>query len=442
MTDAIAHLYRAHHQTLCQRHTAALAASGYDYLIIYSGKAHPQFLDDALCPFRANPHFKTWAPLADHAGGAIVVGRNGTPRLVYLQPEDYWHSPPVDPAGFWPELFDLRTARNDGQVVTALSDLQGRIAVIGDQTMADGIAQLGDLNPADLLHRLHFDRAEKTEYEVECMRRANAIAVRGHRAAETAFRDGASEFEIHLTYCRACGQTPDQLPYSNIIARNGAGAVLHYTEYRHDNDPPHAFLIDAGADYNGYAADITRTYSAAADDFALLIASVDRAQQDMCEQAVKGLDYVDLHVTAHRLLADVLIEHDVLRCSAEAAVELGITSTFFPHGLGHLIGVQVHDIGGHQATPAGDERPPPDSHPFLRLTRTLQPGMVFTIEPGLYFIPMLLDELRNTAAGKHVSWSRVSDFMPFGGVRIEDDIHVTPDGHENLSRAQFSRADV
>lgn len=439
MNDPIADLYRSHHRALCTRHTDALSRCGYDHLIVYSGRPHSQFLDDNLCAFKANPHFKTWVPLPQHAGGAIVVSPDQKPRLVYLQPEDYWHSPPVDPEGYWPALFDLRTARNDGQVVTALSDLNGRIAVIGDHTMPDEIGLLGELNPADLLNLLHFGRAEKTAYEVECMRRANALAVRGHRAAERSFRDGASEFEIHLAYCQACGQTPDELPYGSIVALNGAGAVLHYGDYRQEKKPPESFLIDAGADYNGYAADITRTYSAANDHFAALIEDVDQAQLVICDQAVAGVDYVDLHISTHRLVADVLIRHDVLTCSADAAVEQGITSTFLPHGLGHLIGAQVHDVGGHQATPTGELREPPENHPFLRLTRVLQPGMVCTIEPGIYFIPMLLKKLRDTDAGKQVSWSRVEDFLPFGGVRIEDDIHITPNGHENLTRTEFAR---
>lgn len=439
MNDAIAELFPSHHRTLRSRHTKALASCGYDNLIIYAGQPHPQFLDDNFCPLRSNPHFRTWVPLPKHAGGAIVVTQKAAPRLVYLQPEDYWHSAPVNPDGYWTEHFNLRTARNDGQVVTALSDLTGRTAVVGDHTMPDEISLLGELNPPDLLHRLHFDRAVKTAYEVECMRRANAIAVKGHHAAEKAFRDGASEFEIHLAYCQACGQTPDDLPYGNIIARNGAGAILHYSQYRQERNPPQSFLIDAGASYNGYAADITRTYCAANDEFADLIEAVDQAQLKICDQAVSGLDYIDLHVSAHQLLAEVLVSHNVLSCSADAAVEQGITATFFPHGLGHLIGTQVHDVGGHQATPAGDLRKPPDNHPFLRLTRTLEAGMVCTIEPGIYFIPMLLKTLRASPAGNEVSWSRVEDFLPYGGIRVEDDIHITEAGHENLTRAQFAK---
>ncbi|MDH3647170.1 MAG: Xaa-Pro dipeptidase [Gammaproteobacteria bacterium] len=438
MNDRIAELYLTHHASLHARHAEALTTTEYDWLIVYSGKSHPVFLDDSFCPFRANPHFKTWVPLPDHQGGAIVVGRSDTPRLVYLQPEDYWHSPPADPEGYWPAQFDLRIARSEQQVRDALSDLPGRIALIADHTVPADIASLGELNPPALINLLHFARATKTEYEVECMRRANAIAVQGHRAAEKAFRSGASEFEIHMDYCRACGQDPDQLPYGNIVALNGHGAVLHYCEYQHDHDSPQAFLIDAGAAFNGYAADITRTYCTADNFFAALIDSLDRTQQTICERAKPGVDYVDLHLEANTLLAAVLIEHGVLGCSAETAVELGIMATFFPHGLGHYIGAQVHDVGGHQATPEGTQRPPPDDHPFLRLTRTLQPGTVCTIEPGLYFIDMLLQQLRASDAGKQVAWDRVADFRPFGGARVEDDIHITATGHENLTRAQFA----
>ncbi|NNF66727.1 MAG: Xaa-Pro dipeptidase, partial [Gammaproteobacteria bacterium] len=438
MSDTIAGLYRSHHAELTQRHTAALNAAGYDWVIIYSGQAHSQFLDDNHCPFRANPHFKTWVPLPDHQGGAVVANTDGKCRLVFMQPEDYWHTPPADPQGYWPELFDLQTVRNEEQAIKALSGLTGRGALIADHTLPAGMAKLGDLNPASLIDQLHFDRACKTAYEVECMRRANAIAVRGHRAAETAFRAGASEFEIHMAYCHACGQTSDQLPYNNIVALNGHGAILHYGQYEHVKESPRAFLIDAGASYNGYASDITRTYSAAADSFADLIASLDQAQQSLCESAGSGVDYVELHLQANSLLAEVLIEHGVIRCSADAALEAGIMSAFYPHGLGHYIGAQVHDVGGHQAAADGSQRPPPPEHPFLRLTRTLTPGAVCTIEPGIYFIDMLLDKLRATPAKKEIDWDRIASFMPFGGARVEDDIHITASGHENLTRDQFA----
>ena len=434
MDSQLASLYADHVETLAARHSAALEAGQLDWLILYSGLPQYLFLDDRPAPFAANPHFRTWVPLPDHAGGAVVLGRGGDKRLVFFQPEDYWHSAPAPPDPDWARHFDMRVIGDSDAVGGCVDDLGGSIAIIGDETTPAALTALGELNPQRLIQRLHFGRATKTGYEVECMRRANAIAVRGHRAAERAFRDGAAEFEINLAYNRACQQDVE-LPYDSIVALNEHGAVLHYTDRETATPDAHrSFLIDAGASYNGYAADITRTYSTHDDDFQALIGSMDGLQQTLCSRVVDQADYLDLHVQTHEMVAGVLREHGIVTCSSEAAVASGISAAFFPHGLGHYIGTQVHDVGGHQATPEGELRPPPAEHSFLRLTRTLDPGAVCTIEPGLYFIDLLLNR---HAGAAEIDWDRVEAFKPYGGVRIEDDVHVTAAGPENLTRDQF-----
>ena len=125
--------------------------------------------------------------------------------------------------------------------------------------------------------------------------------------------------------------------------------------------------------------------------------------------------------------------------SAEAAVAQGLSSTFFPHGVGHLLGAQVHDVAGLQVDRSGTRRERPSGHPYLRLTRRLEPGMVVTIEPGLYFIPLLLRERRASALAAHVDWDRVEALRPFGGIRIEDDVACRAEGPpENLTREAFA----
>jgi Xaa-Pro dipeptidase len=118
-------------------------------------------------------------------------------------------------------------------------------------------------------------------------------------------------------------------------------------------------------------------------------------------------------------------------------LETGLTSTFFPHGLGHPIGLQVHDVAGF-TDEAGQLIPRPAGHPYLRMTRTLEPGMVVTIEPGLYFIPTLLAKLKASPQGKAVDWRKVEHLATFGGVRIEDEVHCTDGAPENLSRDAFA----
>ena len=121
-------------------------------------------------------------------------------------------------------------------------------------------------------------------------------------------------------------------------------------------------------------------------------------------------------------------------------LETGVTSTFFPHGLGHPIGLQVHDVAGFMASDAGGTIPKPEGHPFLRMTRTLEPGMVVTIEPGIYFIDMLLAKLKSGPHAAAVNWDAVDHLRKFGGVRIEDEVHCTEGAPENLTREAFAAA--
>jgi Xaa-Pro dipeptidase len=142
---------------------------------------------------------------------------------------------------------------------------------------------------------------------------------------------------------------------------------------------------------------------------------------------------------AHRLIADQLREAGIVRCSVDEALDAAVTSVFFPHGIGHLLGLQVHDVAGLAADGSGAEIPRPAGHPYLRLTRRLEPGFVVTVEPGLYFIELLLEQARGGPAGQHINWSAVEKLRPFGGIRIEDDVLCTTGTPENLTREAFAR---
>lgn len=243
-----------------------------------------------------------------------------------------------------------------------------------------------------------------------------------------------------MAYLGAARETENELPYSNIVCLNEHGAVLHYTNL--ERNPPvvsHSLLIDAGASFHGYACDITRTYAGAdAAEFQQLVAAVDDAQRDFCARVRAGTSYPELHVHAHHVLAGILREQGFIRTSAESAVESGVSSAFFPHGLGHYIGLQVHDVGGFQAAESGGTLARPAGHPYLRLTRTIEAGQVMTIEPGIYFIDLLLAELKQNPAAGDVVWDKVDAFRQYGGVRIEDDVVCTAGEPENLTRDAFA----
>lgn len=434
----IAALYAGHLAETCRRSDEALAAAGRDHLLVAAGVEKYGFLDDTPYPFRANPHFLAWVPLQHHPHSWIAYTPGKRPLLAYYQPDDYWHLPPTDPSGWWVEHFDVRVIREPGEAARLLPAASAS-AILGEADAA--LPGHAPDNPAAVLDRLHWHRARKTPYELALMRRSQRRAVPGHRAAEAAFRAGGSELDIHRAYLQSTGHSDVDLPYGNIVALNEHGATLHY-QYRDASAPAQnrSLLIDAGATVAGYATDITRTWGNGDASFEALIDAVDAVQLRLVDQVRAGRDYRDLHVDAHRLLGGVLRDAGVLRIDADSAVERGVTSTFFPHGLGHLLGLQVHDIGGFQAAPSGGTRPKPEGHPFLRLTRSLEPGMVTTIEPGVYFIDTLLQKLRASPNADAVDWAAVERFRPFGGVRIEDDVACTDGAPENLSRDAFAES--
>lgn len=426
-------LYAEHLAILKQRADTALERGRHDMLVIPSGTRHYQVFDDIDYPYAVNPHFKHWLPLTQAPGSWLIYSPGQRPKLVFLQPHDYWHTVPQDPQGYWVEHFDIEIIRNAEDARQFLPSTSVRAAIIGEPQSALG--HVVPNNPEVVLDYLHYHRAYKTAYEIEMMREATRIGVRAHRAALRAFRAGASEFGIHLVYCQAAAQDSSQLPYSSIIALNEHAAILHYTD--RDPWPPkpaRSFLIDAGASHHGYACDITRTWSAGQDEFQALIDEVDTAQRKMCDEVRAGRDYRDIHLGAHLKLATILKEAGFIHMSPEAAVESGVSSAFFPHGIGHGIGLQVHDVAGFAESDSGGSIPKPEGHPYLRLTRTLEPGMVVTIEPGIYFIDMLLEKLRTDSLRQSINWRQVQQFKPYGGIRIEDDVVCTEDAPINLTR--------
>lgn len=436
---ALGALYPEHLKEVCRRFDRALEQAGGAHAVIFSGSPKVAFLDDMTYPFVANPHFLSWVPLLKLPLSYIVHTPGETPRLIYFLPQDYWHVVPDDPDGYWTSKFDIRIVHTVEDIAEHLPEDPQKCILIGE--LDDAVHGFGieRVNPTTAINILHMARGVKTDYELACMRLASTRGVHGHRAAETAFRDGCSEFEIHRAYCQAVSHTDSELPYGNIIALNEHGAVLHYTDLnRRAPTEIRSLLIDAGARVLGYASDITRTYSRSDSRFAELITRFDTLQLEIVAKVRAGVDYRDVHVDTHRMIAELLVEADLAVGDPDTLLATGVTSAFFPHGLGHLIGIQVHDVGGFMVDESGTVIDPPSGHPFLRLTRKLEENMVVTVEPGLYVIDMLLENLRGTPAEHHIVWDSVDWLRPYGGIRIEDDVRVTADGCENLTRDAFA----
>jgi Xaa-Pro dipeptidase len=284
---------------------------------------------------------------------------------------------------------------------------------------------------------LDWHRATKTEHEAARIAAAAEQSAAGHLAARAAFERGEPEIEIHRAYLRGCGRLERDMPYGTIVALDDKAAILHYQGKRGPGATRgDVLLLDAGAALEGWAADLTRTWTRPTADpvFRCLLAGLDLLQRDLVAMVTPGRRYPEIHFEAHRRVASLLAEAAILKVSVEEAVERGLARAFMPHGVGHHLGLQVHDVGGHQAAPEGGAKPPPADHPWLRNTRTLEPGHVVTIEPGFYFIPMVLEPLR---AGEHaaaIDWALVDRLERCGGARIEDNVLCTADGPRDLSR--------
>ena len=409
-----------------------LDAAGFEALVISAGAPLRYFSDDQDAPFHATPHFRHWCPV-EGPHHVLELRPSRRPRLIRFAPEDFWYEPAPLGDPFWREGFDLEEAASVDDVWKALGSISAG-AYVGDAPERAKRAGL-DANPERLTARLDWSRAIKSDYELRCLEEASAHGARGHRAAQEAFQNGASELEIHHAFVAALETTDARLPYGSIVALDEKGAFLHY-EAKRGLRGGAVLLIDAGAASRGYASDITRTHVAAGCDerFVALRDGMDELQQGLCRAVRPGLPFAELHHRAHLAIAGLLAERGLLRADPEQAVKNCWTHPFFPHGLGHQLGIQVHDVGGHLADRDGTTAPPPEQYPALRNTRRIEPGQVFTVEPGLYFIEMLLRPYRTGPDSDRFDWDAIDALTPCGGVRIEDNVLVTEDGHRNLTR--------
>lgn len=431
MSTTLFNLQREHIAHLQRAYSDILTDHGLDSLAIYSGHASDHFADDHAPPFQAYGHFMHWVGLADVQHSWLIIQPGERPQLYLYAPADFWHLPTQLPDEPWVETFDIHLCSE--KVSPSLS---GNAVVIGDiERLPISIQQAlkAEHHPERIVHALDELRLFKTPYEIACLREANRLAIAGHQASQAAFIGAAGELDIQLAYLAASHQRESNVPYQNIIGLNEHAGVLHYQHY--DLNAPkqrYSLLVDAGRRFRGYCADITRTYAGpdAPVAFGELVTAMHGLKDELVKGVAPGVNFLALHEQMHHHLGEILVANDLFKGTAEQAVAEGITRVFCPHGLGHSLGLQVHDVAGLRH-PDGTPAPAPEQHPALRLTRMLRPGMVVTIEPGLYFIAMLLDPLRNTSLP--INWPLVDQLSSCGGIRIEDNVAVTESGFDNLT---------
>ena len=433
-----AQTYANHVATLTSKYEQILAAG--QSVLIHSGTEHHYFGDDRAIVFQAFGHFAHWLPVnrPDHF---VLVRAGDKPRYFQVVPQDFWYDQSLQIDA------DLEPAIHEAFDVVRLSSIDD-VAKQTELTVCDylgpdpswaaaqGIAQAKTNAPA-LLALLDFARAVKAKYEIDQLRLANQQGLVGHVAAAECFLSGGSEFEIHNAFLQACSLLEYETPYTNIVGLDTNAAVLHY-QHKSRTRVPNAqlLLIDAGSRINGYGSDITRTTPSQHCHPVMdsLITGMEALELEIVASVKPGVAYPALHDQAIAGVASLLVEHGIAKVAKSELIERRLAHAFMPHGVGHLLGIQVHDVGGHQRSASGGRIEPPAHSPALRTTRMLSEDMVFTVEPGLYFIPMLLDPLRTGYAREALNWPLIDELIPSGGIRIEDNIRVTATGAENLTR--------
>ena len=410
--------YLEHVRALTKAYGEVLARAGYDVALIHSGSiAKKTIFDDQDWPLRPTPHFQHWIPLAEPECFVIVRG-DRKPVLVRPKTTSFWETAPTPPAPFLLDAFD---------VVDKLEMPAGKIVTITDKE-----------HESPIVKALDELRTKKTPWEIDCIAEANRVARLGHDAVRDAFFAGeTNELRLHLLYLEKTQQDDPETPYKNIVASGKNAATLHHVTYRKDASGAPSLLVDAGATCLGYCSDVTRTHviadrSDAAQTFAAMVSQVDAMQRRLCDAAKIGMRYEALHDESHRQTSAILREIGLVRdLSIEEIDARGISRAFYPHGLGHSLGLQTHDVGCAVTTPRAD-------NPFLRNTSIIETNQVFTIEPGLYFIDSLLEKLRAGDVAKYIDWKLVAALSPLGGVRIEDDVLVREGGGvRNFTREAF-----
>lgn len=298
------------------------------------------------------------------------------------------------------------------------------------------------LPKAKLRDALDDLRACKTVEELALMRRANDVSGSAHRAVMAAARPDMKEYHLQSVFEAECLRAGlKHLAYPSIVAAGVNGAVLHYRHNDATLKDGDLLLIDAGAEDKGYAADITRTFpvsgrftSRQRDVYQIVL----ETQKSCIERARPGVISADLHVHSMRVIAEGLKSLGLLKGDVDGLVDGGAARLFYPHGLTHMLGLDVHDVTG------GKRRvmPNPTKVP-VRFVARLEPGFVITMEPGIYFIAALLLDKELRRKHRHsVDFAKAEKFLDFGGIRIEDDIVIQDGPALNLTTVPKEIADV
>ncbi|MBD2426564.1 aminopeptidase P family protein [Phormidium sp. FACHB-1136] len=407
-------------------------------VVLWAGTPPSRNFPANTYPFRASSHFLYFAgrPLP----GAALVLESGEATLFMDEPGPgaaLWHGPTPSPAA--------QAEAIGAQAVYPLAELP--------QRAVDAVALPADLTQATaqeiaLVQAIVDLRLSHDDWALAEMRFAAQVSVQAHRAGMMATRPATTEAEVRAAIEQVMMAHQCPCAYTSIVTTHGE--VLHNDQYHHPLQPGDLLLVDAGAETpQGWSADITRTWPVSGQFLPPQreVYDVVLAAHDACIAAAKpGVEYRDLHLLACRTLAVGLVDLGILRGQPDDLVERDVHALFFPHGVGHLLGLDVHDmedLGDRAGYALGRQRSQRFGLGFLRLDRPLAPRMVVTIEPGFYQVPGILEPTRQSGQyDDAVNWERLEDFASVRGIRIEDDVLITEEGSDVLTAALPTTADT
>jgi len=404
---------------------------------------------DNTYPFRQNSHF------------LYYVGLNQPDLAVLSFPEEdhdilFWREPTVDDL-VWsgPGHTGGELARESGirtlEAIDKLGECLAQAAASGRKihypppyqgSSLLRIAELLSLTPADaaagasrpLQEAVARQRVIKSDEEVAEIEQALEVTARMYEAAVRRTRPGAYEYEIAGAMQAVALERGLELAYPPIVTIHGE--VLHNHCYSNRIEAGQMLLIDAGAESGrGYAGDITRTYPVSGrfdERQAAVYRVVLQALDESIGRIAPGVDFRDVHIHACKVIAEGMRDLGLMKGKIEDAVMSGAHAFFFPHGLGHMLGLDVHDmedLGDIAGYIKGRPRSEQFGMKYLRLSRPLETGHVITVEPGIYFIPALFERWREERVHtEFINYDRIEAWIGLGGIRIEDNVLVTPHG--------------
>lgn len=347
----------------------------------------------------------------------------------------------IDACGCMGELEDaVRQSR--GRVVHYLPSYQGDATLLLSRLLAVAPQAVEASYSAALIRAVVELRSVKSAEEISQIRRAVALSAEMYALLRDACQPGVAEMELYGHMQGFILGRGSREAFPMILSRRGE--VLHNHSHDQILADGDLLLVDSGVvSPLGYASDITRTLPVSGrftarqkDVYEIAL----RALAEGTSRMAPGVSFVECHLAAARVVAQGLSDLGLMRGDPAEAVASGAHALFFPHGLGHMLGLDVHDMEalGEDFVGYDDEfrRAGQFGLSGLRMARRLRSGFVMTVEPGIYFIPALIGQWREERRlAEFINYEALDDYLGFGGIRIEDDVLVTETGHDVLSAA-------